>query len=95
MRRSAILVAFGFILLGIAFAAFPISEIVGEWSAQHANSTVKAIQLSCLVALGLAATALLLTGAASRFPFPPIGFLGSMVIAGAIIYLGVGMLLGG
>lgn len=95
MRRSTVVVIFGGILLGVAFAAFPISEIVGEWAAQRANSTVQAIQLSCLVALALAAVALFVMGAAHKFPFPPLGFVGIMALAGAIIYFGVGALLGG
>jgi hypothetical protein len=93
--RKAALVLVGAILLGIAFAAFPVSEIVTEWSAQRASSATQTLQLSSLVAVALAAVALLLMGYAHRFPFPPIGFFASMAILAILAYVGVGMVLGG
>jgi hypothetical protein len=96
MSRAVLPLAIvGAIILGLAFAIFPISGVAETWAEQNSTSTAGTYQLVALVAVGMAALALLLMGSAQRFPFPPFGFIVAMVALAAVAWFGIGMVLGG
>lgn len=95
MSRAVPLAIAGAVLLGIAFAMFPVSGIAEEWAAQRASTTTEVYQLVSVAAVVLAGAALALMGAWRALPLPPFGFLLCMIALAAGAWYGVGVILGG
>ncbi len=96
MRRLTA-IFLGGIVLGIGLAAIPIQAVIDEWSIQQAGSVVGGIQLTYLVAIGIAAVGAVLArpGLVKALGLGGLGFIVAVGVIMAIGYLLIGSLLGG
>lgn len=93
--RGGVAVLVGGILIGIAFALFPFSGVAEAWAAENSTSPEGVYQIVAVIAIGVGAFAMLISGMWRSIPFPPVGFV--LLVGGlmAVSWVGIGMLLGG